>query len=123
MQKAKIDSSPVITFSKNAAKYVCKLLRKEKKSGVRVQLVPGGCSALKYDFQFVRKPGLGDMKEEYFGLNVFIPRPWIHFLRGTSVDCVESKSGTRLTINNPNARSTPLCGKPDGCCRTAKEVK
>lgn len=116
MEKASAtQSQTIISVSPNAASYMLRLLKNEpaysEKSGVRIQMQPGGCSGLKYDFEYAIEPGLGDIIEEHHGLRFFIPGAWTHFLRGTTIDHVEQLSGSGFQIENPNTKRSCGCGK------------
>jgi iron-sulfur cluster assembly accessory protein len=108
-------SEEVISITEAGAAHMLKLIRSEdeftEESGIRVQMIPGGCSGMKYDFQFAKQQGPGEDVEEYFGLKLFVPAAWKHFLKGTSIDYTESLQGSGMKIENPNIKRSCGCGK------------
>ena len=79
-------------------------------TGLRVQVVPGGCSGFEYDLSLCG-PEEGDEVVETDGVRVIVDRFSIPYLLGVELDYEEGFQGAGFLINNPNASSSCGCGK------------
>jgi iron-sulfur cluster assembly accessory protein len=79
-------------------------------SGLRVQVVPGGCSGFEYDLT-LGIPGDGDEVVESDGVRVIVDRFSVPYLLGVQLDYEEGFQGAGFLINNPNAAASCGCGK------------
>jgi iron-sulfur cluster assembly accessory protein len=79
-------------------------------AGLRVQVVPGGCSGFEYALSF-GEPEDGDEVIESQGVKVIIDRYSAPYLFGAQFDYEEGFQGAGFVINNPNASSSCGCGK------------
>jgi len=82
----------------------------EEGDGLRVQVVPGGCSGFEYELSF-GKPTDGDEIVESEGVRVIIDRFSVPYLLGAQFDYEEGFQGAGFVINNPNSTSSCGCGK------------
>lgn len=78
--------------------------------GLRVQVVPGGCSGFEYDLSLAA-PAEGDEIVEGDGVRVIIDRFSVPYLLGVELDYEEGFQGAGFLINNPNASASCGCGK------------
>ena len=79
-------------------------------SGLRVRVVPGGCSGFQYGLMIEEGGGVGDQVYESNGVRLFVDPVSISYLKGAEVDFVDTVTGGGFTIKNPNATSTCGCG-------------
>lgn len=79
-------------------------------AGLRIRVVPGGCSGFSYSMQIEDGPRDGDEILEQGGLKVFIDRFSGQYLNGVQVDYVNSVMGSGFTFSNPNATGGCGCG-------------
>ena len=82
----------------------------EPGSGLRVKVVPGGCSGFEYAMTF-DKPADGDEVVEQHGVRVIIDRMSVPYLLGSEFDYEEGFQGAGFRINNPNSTGSCGCGK------------
>lgn len=98
----------------NAAKKLKELLAAEKKDpstvGLRIGITGGGCSGFQYLLDFDTRRD-GDTVVEADGIKVFVDPKSMQFLRGSTVDYVESLMGAGFAIRNPNVKGSCGCGQ------------
>lgn len=82
----------------------------EPGSGLRVKVIPGGCSGFEYAMTFDR-PVEGDEVVEQHGVQVIVDRFSVPYLLGAEFDYEEGFQGAGFRINNPNSTSSCGCGK------------
>lgn len=82
----------------------------EPGDGLRVQVVPGGCSGFEYSLSFGQRQD-GDEVIETEGVAVYVDRFSAPYLFGAEFDYEEGFQGAGFIINNPNASSSCGCGK------------
>jgi iron-sulfur cluster assembly accessory protein len=104
----------VLTITDNAAVEVRKFLEAEKlpegQGGLRVSVLPGGCSGFKYSLNIEDAPAEDDMTADLNGVRVFIDAFSAQYLAGVTVDYVTAMQGSGFTFNNPNATGGCGCG-------------
>ena len=79
-------------------------------AGLRVQVVPGGCSGFEYDLALAG-PQDGDEVVVDDGVRVIVDRFSVPYLLGVELDYEEGFQGAGFLIRNPNATSSCGCGK------------
>ncbi|MBI3651348.1 MAG: iron-sulfur cluster assembly accessory protein [Acidobacteria bacterium] len=79
-------------------------------AGLRIRVVPGGCSGFSYSMQIEDSPRQGDDILEQSGLKIFVDKFSRQYLEGVQVDYVNSVMGSGFTFNNPNATGSCGCG-------------
>ncbi len=102
----------VLTITEKAVNKIKELLAKENKQGhgLRIQLIPGGCSGFKYEFAFDNETTEEDAIIEEQGIKVYIDKESMSFLKGSLIDYIDSLQGSGFKVSNPNAKSTCGCG-------------
>ncbi len=91
-----------ITLTDSAAKKLKGLLAEEKQgSGLRISVVPGGCSGLVYQMSIDDSPD-GNTVFEVKGVKIFIDKQSLQIIKGSEVDYVESGKESGFRINNPD---------------------
>lgn len=79
-------------------------------AGLRVGVLPGGCSGFKYSLNIEEQPLEDDMVAEINGVRVFVDGFSAQYLTGVTVDYVTSMQGSGFTFHNPNATGGCGCG-------------
>jgi iron-sulfur cluster assembly accessory protein len=79
-------------------------------SGLRVKVLPGGCSGFEYSMTFDHAAD-GDEVVEQHGVNVIVDRLSVPYLLGAEFDYEEGFQGAGFRINNPNSTGSCGCGK------------
>jgi iron-sulfur cluster assembly protein len=103
----------MITLTPTAVSEVKKFMEAESagaEAGLRIRVVPGGCSGFSYSMQIEDGPRQGDEILDHEGLRVFIDMFSKQYLDGVQVDYVNSVMGSGFTFNNPNATGSCGCG-------------
>ncbi len=79
-------------------------------AGLRVSVLPGGCSGFKYSLNIEEAALEDDMVQEVNGIRVFVDGFSAQYLSGVTVDYVTSMQGSGFTFSNPNASGGCGCG-------------
>ncbi len=79
-------------------------------SGLRVGVLPGGCSGFQYGLNIEDEPAEDDLVVEAAGLRLFVDPFSMQYLAGTEIDYVSTFQGSGFTFNNPNASGGCGCG-------------
>ena len=106
----------IVTLTEKAASKVKALLEKENKPGygLRVGVTPGGCSSYMYDIGLEKSPKENDAVIEDKGVKIFINPDSIAFMKGSTVDYLDSLTNAGFKINNPNVKTSCGCGHSVG---------
>ncbi len=104
----------VLTLTDKAAGEVRTFLAAEDvpqaTAGLRVSVLPGGCSGFKYSLNIEDKSADDDLIAELNGIRVFIDAFSLQYLNGVTIDYVSSMQGSGFTFDNPNATGGCGCG-------------
>jgi len=103
----------LLTLTENAASEVKKFIEAENvgaEGGLRVRVVPGGCSGFQYGMNIEEAPQATDEVVEASGLRVFVDMFSAQYLENVQIDYVNSVMGSGFTFNNPNATGGCGCG-------------
>ena len=102
----------MIDVTENAARQLQSLLSQRadnSRKGLRVQVAKGGCSGLHYEMTLDEKKD-DDAVVERNGMQFFIDRDSVAYLRGATLDFSDGLTGTGFRVVNPNASRTCGCG-------------
>ncbi|HEU4451424.1 MAG TPA: iron-sulfur cluster insertion protein ErpA [Longimicrobium sp.] len=105
-------ASPV-SLSATAATEVRRYIEEQgaaESAGLRVGVLPGGCSGFQYGLNIEDEPAEDDMILESQGVRLFVDPFSLQYLQGTEIDFVSSFQGSGFTFNNPNATGGCGCG-------------
>ena len=105
---------PVIEVTETAAERIQELLQKEGKEsshGLRLKVVGGGCSGLRYELAFDDQVGELDTEFEVGSVRLIIDEKSALYLAGTTLDFVDTLQETGFKMENPNASATCGCGE------------
>ena len=105
-----------VTLTEKAASKVKAMLQKENKQGygLRVGVVPGGCSSYMYEIALEKEPKGDDSVVEEKGVKIFINPQSIEFMKGSTIDYIDSLTNAGFKINNPNVKTSCGCGHSVG---------
>ena len=79
-------------------------------AGLRVSVLPGGCSGFKYSLNIEERALEDDAVVEVSGVRVFVDGFSLQYLSGITIDYTSSMQGSGFTFNNPNASGGCGCG-------------
>lgn len=103
-----------ITLTSRAVDEVLKFMDAEKVApdagGLRVSVLPGGCSGFKYSLNIEERPLEDDHVLPVERVRVFVDGFSLQYLNGVTVDYVTSMQGSGFTFTNPNATGGCGCG-------------
>jgi iron-sulfur cluster assembly accessory protein len=101
-----------VTLSDAAASKVKSLLEQEGRDDLqlRIAVQPGGCSGLRYQLFFDERQLDGDTVTDFNGVNVVVDRMSTPYLKGATIDFVDTIEKQGFTIDNPTATGSCACG-------------
>jgi len=102
-----------LTLTARAADKVKALMAQEpagEAEVLRVAIRGGGCGGFEYALGFDRGATEGDTEAEFHGVRVVVDPASAVYLKGATVDFVESMQETGFKIDNPNASGSCGCG-------------
>jgi iron-sulfur cluster assembly protein len=79
-------------------------------AGLRVSVLPGGCSGFKYSLNIEERALEDDAVVEVSGVRVFVDGFSLQYLSGITIDYTSSMQGSGFTFSNPNASGGCGCG-------------
>ena len=79
-------------------------------AGLRVAVMPGGCSGFKYSLVFEDRPESDDVVIESEGVRLFVDGFSAPYLNGTVVDYKSNFQESGFAFSNPNATGGCGCG-------------
>jgi iron-sulfur cluster assembly accessory protein len=79
-------------------------------AGLRVRVVPGGCSGFQYSLNIEEESKQGDNVTEAHGVRLFVDMFSAQYLNGVEIDYVNGVMGSGFTFKNPNATGGCGCG-------------
>ncbi|HET7113677.1 MAG TPA: iron-sulfur cluster assembly accessory protein [Pyrinomonadaceae bacterium] len=109
-------TAPTVTLnvSESAATEIKKFMAGEEglpeTSGLRVRVVPGGCSGFQYSLNIEEQSREGDFVLDQKGVRMFVDMFSAQYLNGVEIDYVSGVMGSGFTFKNPNATGSCGCG-------------
>jgi len=79
-------------------------------AGLRVRVVPGGCSGFQYSLNIEEDARQGDFVLDEKGVRLFVDMFSAQYLNGVQIDYVTNVMGSGFTFTNPNATGSCGCG-------------
>ncbi len=104
----------MIEVTEPASQRIRELLEKEGKAethGLRLKVVGGGCSGLRYELAFDDQVGEADTEIELGGVRFIVDEKSALYLTGTTLDFVDTLQESGFKMSNPNATTTCGCGE------------
>ena len=107
-----LQAEPVLTITPAAVSIIHTLLQQRQipNHALRVFVSGGGCSGLQYGMAFEAAPRDFDTVVEEGGVRMIVDSTSLMYLRGATIDYVDSLMGGGFRIDNPNAVSQCGCG-------------
>lgn len=103
-----------LTITPSAAVEIKKFMEGEEDlpetAGLRVRVVPGGCSGFQYSLNIEEESKQGDHIFEQEDVRLFVDMFSGQYLNGITVDYVSNMMGSGFTFENPNATGGCGCG-------------
>jgi iron-sulfur cluster assembly protein len=102
-----------ITVTPTAVSEVQKFMEEQGVTGVaglRVAVLPGGCSGFQYGLNIEDEPQDDDEILESHGIRLFVDPFSGQYLDGVEIDYVTTMMGSGFTFKNPNASGGCGCG-------------
>ena len=103
----------LIEVTPTATDRIRDLLSKEGKlatHALRLKVIGGGCSGLRYELAFDERSGETDTTLDVDGVRVVVDEKSALYLVGTTLDFVDTLQETGFKMRNPNAKTTCGCG-------------
>ena len=112
--------APTLTITETAASRLLGMMKEKELGnyGLRVFVSGGGCSGMQYGMAFEEKAQNFDEVVETDGVRLLVDPTSLMYLRGATIDYVDSLMGGGFRIDNPNAVSSCGCGhsfRTSGC--------
>jgi len=79
-------------------------------AGLRVAVLPGGCSGFQYGLNIEDRPETDDEILEQGGVKIFVDPFSAQYLDGVEIDYVTSMMGSGFSFRNPNSSGGCGCG-------------
>ena len=102
-----------ITVTPNAVEEVRKFMEDQgaaDQAGLRVAVLPGGCSGFQYGLNLEDEPQDDDEVLESNGIKLFVDAFSAQYLDGVEIDYVTTMMGSGFTFKNPNSSGGCGCG-------------
>lgn len=103
-----------LTLTPQAAEQVRKVFAAETApqatAGLRVGVMPGGCSGFKYALNVEDQPAEDDVVIESEGVRLFVDSFSGQYLNGVTIDYMVTMQSSGFTFDNPNATGGCGCG-------------
>src|ERR1700693_4423563 len=108
--------APAVTLgvTESAAGEIKKFMTSEEglpeTAGLRVRVVPGGCSGFQYSLNIEEESRQGDFVLDDKGVRLFVDMFSAQYLNGVEIDYVQNVMGSGFTFKNPNSTGSCGCG-------------
>ncbi|MFI5209211.1 MAG: iron-sulfur cluster insertion protein ErpA [Gemmatimonadales bacterium] len=103
-----------VNLTERAAEEVRKFIAAEQvpaeTAGLRVSVLPGGCSGFKYSLNIEERALEDDMVIETGAVRVLVDGFSAQYINGVTIDYTTSMQGSGFTFHNPNASGGCGCG-------------
>ncbi len=103
-----------LVLTAGAADQVRKVLKAEgapvETAGLRVGVMPGGCSGFKYSLNIEDAAADDDVVIESEGVRLFVDSFSFQYLNGVTIDYLVTMQNSGFTFDNPNASGGCGCG-------------
>jgi len=100
-----------VIVTDSAKAHMQRLIEKQGKPVVRLQVKGGGCAGFQYEWSMEDSKELDDEIVKLDNGEFAIDNMSMLYVIGTTIDYVEEVFGSHLTITNPNSQSSCGCGE------------
>src|SRR4051812_45405176 len=110
---ATIETSRVVTLTERAAGKVRDLMAQEpagEAEVLRIAIQGGGCGGFEYALGFDRGATADDAEHEFYGVRVVVDPASAQYLKGATIDFVDTLTDSGFKVDNPNAAGSCGCG-------------
>jgi iron-sulfur cluster assembly protein len=107
------EPAPLVSLTPTAAAKIKELMAEEPDAGtlvLRLAIQGGGCSGFQYGLGFDTGAAEGDLEYELEGVRVVVDPFSAPYLRGASIDFLNTIEESGFKIDNPNAAASCGCG-------------
>lgn len=105
------DDAPTVRISDMAAARITKLLSDEPEGTVlRITITGGGCSGYSYNFKLDKNTNPEDISIHNGAATVVIDPNSMSFIKGSTIDYIDTLEASQFIIKNPNAKTSCGCG-------------
>ena len=113
VEDSKGEEGKEFIVTKKASEKLAEVLKENgiENSGLRVEIVPGGCSGFQYSLEIDDNTTPEDEIIEEKGVRIIISKTYMQMLKGAKLDYVDSIQGGGFKITNPNVNSSCGCGQ------------
>jgi len=119
MSNAAQTSSVTLSLTPSAVEKVREFIAAEsapvETCGLRISVLPGGCSGFKYGLSIDDAPLDDDLVLDQSGVRVFVDPFSAQYLQGVEVDHVTTMQSSGFAFKNPNATGGCGCGSSFTC--------
>ena len=108
-----MESTEILTLTPTAVDKVESFIEEHgaaTDAGIRVAVLPGGCSGFQYGLNIEDEPEADDEILELSGVRIFVDPFSVQYLEGVEIDYVTSMMGSGFTFRNPSATGGCGCG-------------
>jgi iron-sulfur cluster assembly accessory protein len=77
---------------------------------LRVAIQGGGCGGFEYQLGFDRGSTAEDAEDEFYGVRVVVDPASAQYLKGATIDFVDTLTESGFKVDNPNASGSCGCG-------------
>ena len=111
-QSEKVFSGPV-GMTEKAVEKLKQFMTDHKMEGrgLRIDVIPGGCSGYQYAFELEEQASENDEVFEAGGVRIFVDKESVTILHGARIDYVDTFQGAGFKVVNPNVKSSCACGQ------------
>ena len=103
-----------LSLTPRAAEEVRRFIADEKvpveTAGLRVGVMPGGCSGFRYSLNLEEQAAADDVVIESEGVRLFVDEFSANYLNGTTIDYKSNFQESGFAFENPNATGGCGCG-------------
>ena len=112
IKNQKFSDNKELSITKKTAEKLKETLKQyPTKTGLKIDVLKGGCAGFSYDFRLVDNPSDEDQILEQFGVKIYINNESLGVLKGSKIDYVDALQGAGFKVQNPSATSTCGCGQ------------
>jgi iron-sulfur cluster assembly accessory protein len=108
------ETTEAVSLTPEAAQKAMQFMTEEnltpETAGLRVSVLPGGCSGFQYGLNIEDEPREDDEVVVSNGVKLFVDPFSMQYLKGTQIGYHSSFQGSGFTFSNPNAAGGCGCG-------------